>query len=78
MLSNNHLPIFANFYKKASETHFHSTRHATTNLIFLPQSQTDQYGKFSITYQTAFTWNGLQNKLGLNVLEESNSKVKTV
>ena len=43
----------------------------------MPQAQTDQYGMFSITYQTASTWNVLRNKLGINMLEESNSKVKT-
>ena len=57
ILSKNHLPIFENFFKKASETRSYSTRHAT--------------------YQTAYTWNDLQNKLGINMLEESNSKVKT-
>ena len=34
-----------------------------------------KYGKFS--YQTTSTWNDLQNKLGINMLEESNSKIKT-
>ena len=50
ILSNNHLPIFENLFKKASETHSYSTRNATKNSVFLPQPQTDQYGKFSITY----------------------------
>ena len=77
ILLNNHLPIFENLFKKASETHSYSTRHATKNSVFLPQPQTDQYRKFSITYQAASTWNDLQNKLEINMLEESNSKVKT-
>ena len=77
ILWNNHLPIFENSFKKASETHSYSTRHATANSVFLLQSQTDQYGEFSITYQTAYTWNDLQNKLAINMLEQSNSKVKT-
>ena len=47
----------------------YSTRHAT-NSVFLPQSKTDQYGKFSIKYQAASTWNYLQNKLDINMLEE--------
>ena len=75
ILLNNHLSIFETFFKKASETHSYSTRHATTNLVFLPQPQTDQYGKFFITYQTASTWNELY-QLGINMLE-SNSKLKT-
>ena len=76
---NNHLPIFENLFKKASETHSYSTGHATKNLVFLLQPQTDQYGKFSITYQatSTCTWNDLQNKLDINMLEESNSQVKT-
>ena len=77
ILSNNHLPIFKNLFKKANETHSYSTRHATKNSVFLPQPQPDQYGKFSITYQAASTWNDLQNKLDINIPEESNSKVKT-
>ena len=77
ILSNNHLPIFENLFKKASETNSYPTRHATGNSVFLPQPKTDQYGNFSITHQTAYTWNDLQNKLGINMLEESNSKVKT-
>ena len=64
-------------FKKANETHSYSTRHATKNSVFLPQPQPDQYGKFSITYQAASTWNDLQNKLDINIPEESNSKVKT-
>ena len=68
--------MFENLFKKASETHSYSTRHATANSVFLSQPKTGQYGKFSITYQTVYTWNDLQNKLGINMLEESNSKVK--
>ena len=45
-------------------------------VMFLPQPHVDQYGEFSITYQTGFTWNALENKLGINLLEESNSKIK--
>ena len=77
ILSNNHLPIFENVFKKASKAHSYSTRHATKNSVFLPQPQTDHYGKFSITYQGASTLNNLQNKLDIDMLEESNSKVKT-
>ena len=54
ILSNNHLPIFENFFKKAKkQTHSYSTRNATATSVFLPQPQTDQYGKLSMTYQTA-------------------------
>ena len=74
ILSNNHLPIFENLFKKA---HSYSTRHATKNLAFLPQPEADHYGKFSITYQAASTWNYLQNKLDIDMLEQSNSKFKT-
>ena len=35
ILSNNRLPIFENVFKKASETHSYSTRHATVNSVFL-------------------------------------------
>ena len=70
--------FFCFFFKKASKTHSYSTRHATTNLVFLPQLQKDhQYGNFCIAYELASTWNDLQNKLGINMLEKSNSKIKT-
>ena len=77
VLSNNHLPIFESLFKKASGTDSYSTRHATKISLFLPQPQRDQYGKFSITFRAASTWNDLQNKLDRNMLEESNSKIKT-
>ena len=77
ILLKNHLPIFENVFKKASKAHSYSTRHATKNSVLLLQPQTDHYGKFSITYQAASTWNDLQNKLDIDMLEESNSKVKT-
>ena len=62
---------------EASKAHSYSTRHTTKNSVFLPQPQTDHYGKFSIAYQAATTWNDLQNILDIDMLEESNSKVKT-
>ena len=77
IFSNNPLPIFENLFKKASEAHSNSTRHATKTSVLLPQPTTYHYGKFSITYQVASTWNDLQDKLDIDMLEESNSKVKT-
>ena len=61
-------------FKKVSKAHSYSTRHATKNWVFLPQPQTDHYGKSSITYQATSTWNDLQSKLDRNMLEESNPK----
>ena len=75
-MSSNHHQIFDYLFKKASETHSHSTRHATAYLVFLPQAHINEYGKFSMTYQNAFTWNDLENKPGTDMLEESNSKSK--
>ena len=65
ILSKNHLQIFENVFKKASKAHCYSTRHATKNLVLLPQPQTDHYGKFFVTYQAGSTWNDLQNKLNI-------------
>ena len=65
ILLNNHLPIFENLLKKASAAHSYSTGHATKNAVLLPQPQTDHYGKCSITYQAASTWNNLQNKVDI-------------
>ena len=41
LLLNNHLPIFEYFLKKTSETYSHSTRHAATNSVLVPQLQTN-------------------------------------
>ena len=76
ILSNNELPIFKDFFKKTTQSHSHLTRHAARNSVNLPQPQTDQYGKYSILYQTAATWNKLQDKLEIDMLEESKEKVK--
>ena len=65
ILLNNHLLIFENLLKKASAAHSYSTGHATKNAVLLPQPQTDHYGKCSITYQAASTWNNLQNKVDI-------------
>ena len=68
ILSNNHLPIFENVFKKASKAHSYSTSHANQKLgITTLQPHTDHYGKFSIPYQAASTWNDLQNKLDIIV-----------
>ena len=78
ILSDDHLSIFKNTFKKSNETHSHSTRHATRNSVTVPHPQTDHYGKFSITYQAATQWNELQNRLEIDMLEQSNEKLKTI
>ena len=77
MLSNNHLPIFVNLFKK-------QVKLILTQLDMLPQTRYSYHSpkqinmeSSPITYQTAYTWYDLQNKLGIYMLEESNSKVKT-
>ena len=73
ILSNNHLPIFENLFKKA---HSYSTNMLPKTWYFYPQPETDHYGKFCITYQAASTSNYVQNKLDIDMLEQSNSKFK--
>ena len=76
ILNDNHLTIFKNVFEKSTQAHSYTTRHAVRNSVVLPRPKTDQYGKFSVTYQTASLWNDLQNKLGINMMEENNAKRK--
>ena len=61
---------------KTSETHRHRTRHSLRNSC--PQPKTENYGKTSAFYhyQVALTCNNMQNVLPIDLVEETNSKVK--
>ena len=52
------------------------TRHSLRNTVVLPQPKTENYEKTSVFYQAALTWNNMQNVLSIDLVEETNSKVK--
>ena len=71
VLGENHIPAFENMFMKTIET-----RHSLRNTVVLPQPKTENYEKTSVFYQAALTWNNMQNVLSIDLVEETNSKVK--
>ena len=61
VLARHCLINFRGTVRLANNMHQHSTRHVANNSVILKQSQTQFYGIFSIEYQTASSWNTLQN-----------------
>ena len=59
VLAGNHILEFENVFIKTSETHRHTTRDSLTNIVVLPQPKTENYGKTSVFYQAALTWNNM-------------------
>ena len=51
------------FFTKINEVHQHDTRSSDKDNLTIPQSNTSQYGSYSIKTQTARTWNTIQQKL---------------
>ena len=76
VLAENHIPAFENMFMKTSETHRHRTRHSLRNTVVLPQPKTENYGKTSVFYQAALTWNNMQNVLSIDLVKKTKSKVK--
>ena len=76
VLAGNQMPVFKNVFMKTSETHRHRSRYSLRNTVVLPQSKSENYGKPSVFYQAALTWNNMQNVLPIDLVEETNSKVK--
>ena len=75
-LSANQMPIFNNFLKKPNEIHRHNTRHTSRNTAELPQPMTESYGRYSVHFQAATTWNNLQNIIPIDMLSENYSIVR--
>ena len=75
-LSANQIPIFNNFFKKTNEIHRHNTRHTSRNTVELPQPMTESYGRYSVHFQAATTWNNLENIIPIDMLSENYSIVR--
>ena len=67
-LSANEIPILNNFFKKVNEIHRHNTRNTFRNRVELPQPMTESYGRYSVRFQAATTWNNLQNIIPIDML----------
>ena len=63
---------FKNYFKKAKESHRHNTRHTSKDTVEIPQPTTETYGRYSIRFQAATTWNNMQNALPINMLSSYN------
>ena len=66
------IPAFKNYFKKAKEIHRHNTRHTSKDTVEIPQPTTETYGRYSIRFQAATTWNNMQNALLINMLSSYN------
>ena len=75
-LSANQIPIFNNFFKKTNEIHRHNTRHTSRNTVELPQPMMESYGRYSVRFQAATTWNDLQIIIPIDMLSENYSIVR--
>ena len=75
-LSANQIPIFNNFLKKNNEIHRHNTRHTSRNTVEPPQPMTESYGRYSVRFQAATTWNNLQSLIPIEMLSENYSIVR--
>ena len=64
------------FFKKTNEIHKHNTRHTSRNTVELPQPMTESYGRYSVRFQAATTWNNLQNIIPIDMLSENYSMVR--
>ena len=71
-LTATQIPAFKNYFKKAKESHRHNTRHTSKDTVEIPQPTTETYGRYSIRFQAAITWNNIQNALPINILSSYN------
>ena len=67
VLARHCLGSFQRTFRLANNIHHHSIKHAANNSVILKQSLTQFYGIHSIEYQTASSWNTLQNQVYTNL-----------
>ena len=66
------IPAFKNYLKKAKESHRRNTRHTSKDKVEIPQPTTETYGRYSIHFQAATTWDNMQNALPINMFSSHN------
>ena len=76
--SINSIKAFKNYFKKTREIHRHNTRHTSKDTVEIPQPITETYGRYSIRFQAATTWNNMQNALQINMLSSYNEAKKNL
>ena len=70
-LTATHIPAFKNYFEKAKESHRHNTC-TLKDTVEILQPTTETYGRYSIRFQAATTWNNMQNALPINMLSSYN------
>ena len=78
VLANTSLGIFENYFTKTNEIHDHLTRHSSQNSVVIDNTNTTHYGYYSVKHSAALTWNLMQDKIPINMLTESPTKVKKI
>ena len=69
------IPPFKNYFLKTRDIHRHNTRHTSKDTAEIPQPINETYGRYSMCFQAATTWNNMQIALPIDMLSSYN-KVK--
>ena len=74
---HSHLRTFTDVFQKANEIHNYATRLSLRNSgKITTQPKTETYGKYSIKHQCATSWNNLLTHINIDIVAESDTKVK--
>ena len=66
-LTATQIPAFKNYFKKLKKS-IDTIRHTSEDTVEIPQPITETYGRYSIHFQAATTWNNMQNALPVDML----------
>ena len=58
-LTATQIPAFKNNFKKAKESHRLNMGHTSKDTVEIPQPTTETFGRYSICFQAATTWNNM-------------------
>ena len=73
-ISKNLPTSFHNYFNITANQHTHNTRAVRNNHVDPPDFNTTKYGKNSIKYKSAVSWNNINNKFknkNINILSRS-------
>ena len=73
-LTATQIATFKNYFKKAKESQRHNTRHTSKDTVEILQPNNETYGRYSIRFEAATTWNNMQNALPINMLSSYNKR----
>ena len=71
-LTATQISAFKNYFLKTKESHSHNNRHTSKDTVEILQPTTETYGRSSMRFQAATTWNNMQNALPINMLSSYN------